>query len=169
MLLSIYGRKRFFQGFETCLTTFTALYWALWWLFCFDRTYRWQHTGGNVSLQGFKLVLQHLLHFFDHFSGYFVSIGRIFAKTCAKTYHCWLRNQFYYYDIFFEHFGGYFSLIGCTVAKILPIMFFTAFERGFTAFAVLFWAIFVLFCIYQMNVQLLRYGRKCFLRARKRF
>ena len=102
-----YGRNLIFAGFEKGFRTFSALFWALLCPFCVNWTYFCQDTGRNVSSRSLKSVLQYSSLFFEHFGGYFASLGRTVAKKWAEMYYHKFWNQFYgIRHTWFPHIGG---------------------------------------------------------------
>ena len=90
----------FFARIETGFSIFTALFWALWLLFCLNRTYLCQDIGcqdmgGNVLSWALKPFLQHLPHFSEHLGGNFASIGCTVAKISRDMFLRKLWNLFY--------------------------------------------------------------------------
>ena len=79
--------ENMFTGFETDFTAFAVLFLAIWTYFCVDRRYRCQDSSENVCAPAFKSVLRYSPFSFQHFGGYFASIGdtgdTIRAKTCV--------------------------------------------------------------------------------------
>ena len=119
VILQSHGQKGFFAGFESGFIAFSTLFWALWWLFCVDGTYRCVYTDKNVSSRVFKLVLPHSLFFFEHFGQYFASIESTVANTRAETtFFRGHLNWFFCIRRFFVHSHCYIALIGRTFVKI---------------------------------------------------
>ena len=52
-------------------------------------------TSRHFIMRALKPVLRHSPHFFEHFGGYFLSLGSKVAKLRAKTFLCWYWNRFY--------------------------------------------------------------------------
>ena len=79
-----------FTGFETGFKAFLLFFWALWWLICFNLTYRCQDMGENVSSPILKLILSHLLFFFEIFWWLFLkiwsSLSRYRRKLCISGF-----------------------------------------------------------------------------------
>ena len=107
-----------------------------------------QDTGKNVDSLALRLVLRHTPFFFGQFVGYFLSIWPTFARIQAKTLVRRLWNRL--------------LVIHCSFLNILVVIlrqfdvplpryrqkcWFAGFETEFTAYAVLFWALWWYFCI----------------------
>ena len=145
--LSRYRWKRCFAGSKTGFTAFTVLFWALWWLFYIYWTYCCQNTEKNLSLPALKPILWHLPFFFEHYGGYFASIWCTVAKIWAKTllHRLWNRNDNIRH--IFLHTLGLICQSNLTLPKYERKHCFATFEAGFTVFAILFWALWCLFCV----------------------
>ena len=80
--------------------------------------------GRKGFLRALKQVLRHSLNFFDHFGGYFASIGRNVPKLQTDwTFLLTLKVVLDHSSLIFELFGGYFASIARTLAKIWARLF----------------------------------------------
>ena len=75
--------ETFFHKLWNLLYGIRRTFWSLWSIFFVDWMYHCEDTGINVSWQALNPVLQHSLHFFEHFGCYFASIGRTVVKIWA--------------------------------------------------------------------------------------
>ena len=147
VLLPRYGQKCFFANFKTGFLAFAVHFWALWWLFCVDRTYLCEYTYENVSLQTLKQVLWHSPFIFEYFGGYFASIKCTFTKIEVKMFFCRHWNRFY--SICRSFLSTWMVVLrwsNVPLPKYWEKYFYIEFVTLFTAFAVHFWALWWLFC-----------------------
>ena len=126
---------------------FAVCFWALWWLSCVNRMCRCQNTVKNVSSPALKPVLIHSPFFFEHLGRYFVSIECTIANIRAKLFLGWLLNRFYGIHIFLCALWCFFGQFDIPLPKYVQKRYFFTYEIVFTAVAVLFWALWWLFCI----------------------
>ena len=137
-----YRQKRCFASFKTGFTAFTVLFWAIWWLFCVNWTYRCKDTGKNVALSPLKSVLRHSPFFFEHFGGYFPSIGHTVTNISATMLLLWLWNRFYCIrSSFLSILMVILRQSNVELSRYRWQCCFAGFETAFTVFAVLFWAL----------------------------
>ena len=104
--------------------------------------YRCQNTGENVDSPALKPVLRHSLFYFWHFVGYFEFIEGSVSKIQVKTFICQLLYRFYgiRYSIF-STLEIILSRSNLPLPRYRQKCSFAGFKTGFTAFAVLFLAL----------------------------
>ena len=156
-----YVRKRCFAAFETGFTTLSALFWALWWLFCVERTYHCSNMGESIASPAWKLVLWHLPFFSGHFGGCFVSIWCTVAKIRIKTFFVDFENGFTAFAVLFWLLCGYFASIRRIVSKIQAKMLLHQLWKWFYGICSSFLStLVVILCL--SDVPLLKYRKKSF-------
>ena len=166
IVTKIQAIKIFFAGFETSYTVFADLFWALWWLFCVNQTYRWCSTGKNDFFLFLKQVLWHLLYFLSTLVAILCCSDPLLPRYGRNIFFACVEIGFTTFAVFSLALCGYFALIGRTIAKIQVEMFVWVFWKQFHSIHLsIMSTLVVILC--QSDILFLRYRRKLFLRALK--
>ena len=120
---------------------------ALWWLFCVNLAYSCKDMEENV-LTPLKLILRHSRFLIEHFGAYFASIGGTVAMIRANTLLRRVLNRFYTVcRSFWSNFLVILRQSSIRLPRYRVKHCFTWFKIEFTAFAVLFGALWWIFCV----------------------
>ena len=138
VLLSKYEKKRCFGGFEIGFKAFVVLFWALWWLFCVNLTYRCKDMGKKVAFPALIPILGHLFIFLFTLVVILCQSDIPLRRYARKLSFLVLKTVLGHSPFFFGHFGGYFASIRHTFAKIQVKTLLFGVETRFTVFAIHF-------------------------------
>ena len=143
-----YGHKRVFDGFQTGFTAFAVLFLKL-------LNFLLRRSEGPLLkyvlecvFASFETGLVHSSFFISHFEGFYESIGGTVAKIHAKMCVNRLCNRFYSFNrSFFSILEEFLHLSEVPLPRYRRNHVVACFQTGFMTFAVLFLAIWRLFCV----------------------